>query len=97
MASDNPTITVVIAGRPYPLRVSEADEAGLRRMVAEINAKYNQFQVKFANRDKQDFLVMTLLTYAGELRTLQQATNNEVGSELDNRLDALEALLDGML
>lgn len=95
--SENRTITVVIAGRPYPLRVKESDEASLRRMVAEINAKFNEFQVNYGNRDKQDCLVMTLLTYASELRTFQQATTSELGGELTNRFVALEQLLDSML
>jgi cell division protein ZapA len=91
------TITVVIAGRPYPLRVKESDEAGLRKMVAEINAKFNEFQVNYGTRDKQDCLVMTLLTYASELRTAREAAMPGGGGELLNRLHSLEKLLDGML
>lgn len=94
---ENRTITVVIAGRPYPLRVKESDEAGLRQMVAEINAKFNEFQVNYTNRDKQDCLVMTLLTYASELRALQQAADVEVGGDFNNRFAELEKLLDSLL
>lgn len=91
------TITVVIAGRPYPLRVKESDEAGLRKMIAEINTKFNEFQVNYGNRDKQDCLVMTLLTYASELRTAREAVTTGGGAELTNRLLSLEKLLDEML
>ncbi len=94
---DSITITAIVAGRPYPLRVKQSDEAGLRKMISEINAKFNEFQVNYSSRDKQDCLVMTLLTYASELRTHRQAVTPEEGGELIDKLDALEQLLDGML
>lgn len=97
MPTENRTITAVIAGRPYPLRVSENDEANLRKMISEVNAKFNEFQVNYGNRDKQDCLVMTLLTYASELRTYRQASTDELGGELTSRLESLEQLLDSML
>lgn len=94
---DSIGITAIIAGRPYPLRVKQSDEAGLRKMISEINAKFNEFQVAYNNRDAQDCLVMTLLTYASELRTHRQAITPEEGGELNDKLDTLEQLLDGML
>ncbi|MEM9835362.1 MAG: cell division protein ZapA [Bacteroidota bacterium] len=91
------TITVVIAARPYPIRVKESEEPGLRKLVAEINAKFNEFQVKYHDRDKQDCLVMTLLTYASELRAARQAAEAELGGELTKRIADLEHLVDNML
>jgi len=72
MATSSPDtnpILVVVAGRPYPLRVEARDEEGVRALVDEINERFNDFQVKFSDRDTQDCLVMTLLTYADELRS----------------------------
>ncbi len=97
-ANEEPkTITVVIAARPYPIRVKAEEEGGLRKLVAEINTKFNEFQVKYSDRDKQDCLVMTLLTYASELRAARQAAEVELGGELTHRINELERLVDAML
>lgn len=94
---DSNPLIVVIAGRPYPLRVSRQDEAGLRTLVQEINERYNNFQIEYSDRDKQDCLVMTLLTYADELRVARQMADTSLEGELAGRLQALNALVDGML
>ena len=96
-AQDTKPITVVIAGRPYPLRVSEREEAGLRALVTEINNRYNDFQIKYRDRDKMDCLVMTLLTYATELRNARQMADNATDVVLSKRLEQLNELVDGML
>lgn len=96
-ADTTKSITVVIAGRPYPLRVNAAEEAGLRKLVSEINERFNDFQIKYTDRDKQDCLVMTLLTYASELRTARKAASVHAGGEIGQRLAELESLVDAML
>jgi len=96
-AQDSNPIILVIAGRPYPLRVSHKDEEGLRALVQEINERFNDFQVKYSDRDKQDCLVMTLLTYADELRSARQMADTSLEGELANRLQALNTLVDSML
>lgn len=97
MPQDSHPITVVIAGRPYPLRVARQDEEGLRQLVREINERFNDFQVRYSDRDKQDCLVMTLLTYADELRVARQMADTSLEGELAGRLQALNNLVDGML
>ncbi|MEM7572296.1 MAG: cell division protein ZapA [Bacteroidota bacterium] len=96
-ADTTKSITVVIAGRPYPLRVNASEEAGLRKLVSEINERFNDFQIKYTDRDKQDCLVMTLLTYASELRTARKAASVHAGGEIGQRLAELESLVDAML
>ena len=96
-AQDSKSITVVIAGRPYPLRIQPREEDGLRALVQEINQRFNDFQIKYSDRDKQDCLVMTLLTYASELRAARQLADTGEGGELSQRLAQLDALVDGML
>lgn len=94
---DSNPIILVIAGRPYPLRIAAREEAGLRALVKEINERFNDFQVKYSDRDKQDCLVMTLLTYADELRSARNMADTSLEGELANRLKALNTLVDGML
>ncbi len=96
-AQDINPIIVVIAGRPYPLRVAAQDEVGLRELVKEINQRFNDFQIKYSDRDKQDCLVMTLLTYADELRGVRTWSDTGQSGELARRLEALNTLVEGML
>ncbi|MEZ4983825.1 MAG: cell division protein ZapA [Saprospiraceae bacterium] len=73
MEADNMVkITVIIGGRPYPLRVAVADEPAIRKIVSEVNDKINTFQTTYHGRDRQDALSMTLLTYAYDLFKLRQ-------------------------
>ena len=96
-AQDSNPIIVVIAGRPYPLRIAAREEEGLRSLVQEINERFNDFQVQYSDRDKQDCLVMTLLTYADELRSARKMADTSLEGELAHRLQALNTLVDGML
>jgi cell division protein ZapA len=89
---DGKNITVVIAGRPYPLNVKEDDEAAIRKIVKEINEKVNRFQLTYTNKDKQDCLSMALLTYAVDL--YRSNINSAQEASLSTKLANLEKLLD---
>lgn len=90
-------ITVLIGGRPYPLKIKTTDEAAVRKIVKEVNDKINSFQTAYQDRDKQDGLSMTLLTYAFDLYKLRKATptGNEPGVE--SELAKIDELLEKML
>jgi cell division protein ZapA (FtsZ GTPase activity inhibitor) len=99
-------ITVLIAGRPYPLRVEEADEASMRQIVKEVNDKINDFQLNYNKKDKQDCLSMALLTYAVDLHKWRtgkhqasvQDTPEDTGLQaLSNKIEQLDQLLDTFL
>jgi hypothetical protein len=62
--NESMNITVLIGGRPYSLSVKTREEHLIRKTVKEINDKVNEFQLTYSQRDKQDCLSMTLLTYA---------------------------------
>ena len=91
------TITVVIAGRPYPLRVKEEDEAAIRKIVKEVNDKVNHFQLTYTDRDKQDHLAMVTLTFAVDLYKLRQGQKAERDKEMSEKLGELDSLLDRLL
>jgi len=42
---DMTNITVLIAGRPYPLKVKVGDEDAIREIVKNVNEKVNRFQL----------------------------------------------------
>jgi cell division protein ZapA (FtsZ GTPase activity inhibitor) len=91
-------ITVLVAGRPYPLRIKASDEPAVRRIVKEVNDKITSFQAAYQDRDKQDGLSMAVLTYAFDLykhRKEAKEAVNEPG--LDTQLAAIDDLLSQML
>ncbi len=97
---DTKSITVLIAGRPYPLKIKVEDEPSIRKIVKEVNEKINHFQLTYTNKDKQDCLSMTVLTYAVELHkaTVQQSVKVEhPETALAEQLTQLESLLDRLL
>lgn len=59
--------TVLIAGRPYLLKINPADEALIHRLAKEISDKTAAFKAAQPSRDTQDHLAMALLTYAIDL------------------------------
>lgn len=97
---DTKSITVLIAGRPYPLKIKAEDEPAIRKIVKEVNEKINRFQLTYSNKDKQDCLSMTVLTYAVDLHkaTLEQSVQVEnPETVLSEKLSSLENLLDNLL
>jgi cell division protein ZapA len=94
---DTKNITVVIAGRPYPLKIKESDEPVIRKIVNEINDKLNRFQLTYSSKDKQDCLSMALLTYAVDLHKMQQTTPADEDSTVAEKLSQIDTLLDKLL
>jgi cell division protein ZapA len=85
-------ITVVIAGRPYPLKIQVEDEAAIRRIVKEVNEKINRFQLTYTDKDKQDCLSMAVLTYAVDHFKAQQTATQD--ALLVAKLAQIDTLLD---
>ena len=71
MSDSTNNITVIIAGRPYPLRIKEGDEPIIRRIVKEVNDKLSLFQTTYPRKDRQDWMSMALLTFAVDLHKVQ--------------------------
>jgi len=90
-------ITVVIAGRPYPLKINPKDEPIVRKIVNQVNARVQQFQQTY-KKDKQDLLAMTLLTYAMDLHKANIKTASELPTQsLSKDIQELDALVEGLL
>jgi cell division protein ZapA (FtsZ GTPase activity inhibitor) len=100
---DTTNITVLIGGRPYPLKIKEGDEPAIRRIVKDVNDKISLFQNVYARKDRQDWLAMALLTYAVDFHKLQQLaiplpttatpTPPEQGAQINERLTQINDLL----
>ena len=83
---DTLNITVLIAGRPYPLKIKAGDEHTIRKIVKEVNEKINKFQLAYVKKDKQDCLSMTLLTYAVDLHKAQTENEMNPGADLSDKV-----------
>ena len=90
-------ITVLIAGRPYPLKIKEGDEPIIRRIVKEVNDKITLFQNTYPRKDRQDHLSMALLTYAVDAHKAQatavSSSSPIIDPHLTDHLSHIDALL----
>lgn len=96
MADHNTDIkktTVVIAGRSYPVKVSDAEARVLPNIEKMLNDQIRKMQLTFKDRDIQDCLSMVLLTNA---LSSTNATPAEQVSTAE-RLDALNSLVDSAI
>jgi cell division protein ZapA len=96
---DTTNITILIAGRPYPLKVKLGDEDAIRKIVKEVNEKINRFQLNYTKKDKQDCLSMALLTYAVDLHKAREGdtSKEEPDAALSGKIHQLDQLLDHLL
>ncbi|MCB9256544.1 MAG: cell division protein ZapA [Chitinophagales bacterium] len=85
-------INVIIADRPYPLKIKQSEEEDVRKAAKEVNEKVTQFQQVYAAKDKQDYLAMSALMYAVQsLENKKKSVDNE--AEFEKDLEELEKLL----
>lgn len=96
---DMTNITVLIAGRPYPLKVKVGDEDAIRKIVKDVNEKVNRFQLTYNKKDKQDCLSMALLTYAVDLHKSKTGSDGTPSFDpvLSDKINQLDELLDHLL
>lgn len=59
-------INVWLSGRSYRLRVKPNEESAVRKAIKVAEEKVMEMRSQYAGKDDQDFLAMTLLTYAAD-------------------------------
>ena len=96
MSENTTQITVLIASRPYPLKIKAGDEAVIRRIVSEVNDTISLFQNTYAAKDRQDCVAMALLTYAVDLHKAQSKPSLN-DTAVSDRLYRLENLVSSVL
>ncbi len=89
-------INVVVADRPYRLKVSVDEEAMVRSAAKEINKKVKEYQQVFGSKDKQDFLAMIALQNTTEGMKAKGSNSLEDGAESE-KLEAMDRLLSDFL
>ena len=89
-------ISVIVADRPYRLKVSsETEEIEFRRAGEFINEKIKEYANHFAFRDKQDLLAMVVLQFAVDVVRSEESSNYQ--QVLGEKLSELEKMLDDYL
>jgi cell division protein ZapA len=84
-------INIVVGDRNYRVRIDARDEEKVRLLIKKINDQLLDFKTKFAGKDMQDYIAMVLLWFVTEQQAGQMSPDL---AQLDDRLAALEALLD---
>ncbi len=92
--NDLKTITVTIAGRNFPLKVTQSEETVVSDLVLELNTKVNEFQSTYPSRDKLDCVIMTLLTYTFEQKNPHQ---DESTTQAQSRIGAIKDILNDLI
>ena len=67
-------INLIIADRPYPLKIKKSEEEDIRIAAKEINQKVKDFQQSYSAKDKQDYLAMCALMIAVENITSKKSS-----------------------
>ena len=89
-------ISVLIADRPYRLKVnSETEEIEFRKAGELINEKIKEYANHFAFRDKQDLLAMVVLQFAVDV--VRSEESNKYQQVLGGKLAEIEKMLDDYL
>lgn len=100
--SDKIAIKVVVAGRTYPLTVSQGEEQRIYQAADNINKSIKLLKESYAVKDMQDLLAMTALQLSAKSnnsKTTEQANVSssesseelaEVGRQLQNLLQQIE-------
>lgn len=88
-------INVVVAGRSFPVKVTEEEEQSVRNIEQDINSKIQEYRNKYNDRDKLDLVIMVLLTQAFELDKIQSLKDDI--SQAHAQIDTLESTLDQLL
>jgi cell division protein ZapA len=100
MDDDSKKISVLIAGKSYPLKVKMKDEKSIRLIIKEVNARIDEFQVNYPRREQKDCMAMSLLSYAVDLHKLRQNPTPYIKQEqqkMSEKLSELDVLLDNLL
>lgn len=88
-------IEASIAGRIIPLKVTPEEENIIREAIDQVNLKIQQLQQEYTQKDIQDCVLMTLLTYAVDYHKAQSRILDEKSvqtlSNINDQLKVLES------
>ena len=89
-------IKLNIGNRVYPLSVDTNQEEILRKAAKQINLMINDYESKYAVRDKQDSLAMCALQILSQSKTFSNDDDKEI-FEIGEKLNKIKELIDSRL
>ena len=89
-------IKLNIGNRVYPLSVDTNQEEILRKAAKQINQMINDYESKYAVRDKQDSLAMCALQILSQSKTFSNNDDKEI-FEIGEKLNKIKELIDSRL
>jgi len=89
-------IKLNIGNRVYPLSVDTNQEEILRKAAKQINQMINDYESKYAVRDKQDSLAMCALQILSQSKTFSNDDDKQV-LEIGEKLNKIKELIDSRL
>ena len=89
-------IKLNIGNRVYPLSVDTNQEEILRKAAKQINQMINDYESKYAVRDKQDSLAMCALQILSQSKTFSNDDDKEV-FEIGEKINKIKELIDSRL
>lgn len=90
--SETVNINVLVAERPYPIKVAKGDEEKVNSAVTLVNNRIKEYQQLYVGKDKQDYLAMCLLNFAVENVTLRDKTQKN-DRLLEEKITELEKVI----
>ncbi len=88
-------ITIVIAGRSYPLNVPATEEETLRKVGKQIENMIKDFEANFDVRDKQDALAMCALKLGANAESAKIVNDKNINISKE-RVQQLNQLLENL-
>jgi|GEM_PF-4559980 len=92
---DNKSLNVVIGGINLRVRPKESEQAQIEKIVAEINARLKDIQLRYPDIKLEEALAMTLLSMM-----VEKSGDETTGLAKENflrELDQMESILDRIL
>lgn len=86
-------LTIVIAGRSFPVKVNNEEELILPAIEKNLNDQIRQMQLSYADRDMQDCLTMVLLTQAISAQSKEPSIIPDVSNKIDKLNLEIESTL----
>lgn len=89
-------INVIVADRPYRLRISPEEEDNVRKAAQLIKDKIRDLQKMYDAKDKQDFLAMSALMFAVDSLNIQDNASTK-DAKVYKKLNDLDGILSEFL
>lgn len=88
------SVNIIIADRPYPVKIKRSEEEKVRAAAKLINDKVRDFQLNYEGKDKQDFLAMVSLQVVLDAAQQQDA---KIDPTILHKLDEIDYALSNAL